>query len=81
MTGEIIEVCQDCGHVIDPVRVEHGGAVYEIRLCQRDECLFDRLQTAWLEELREQARRRDMMRFVRYTPIVNDPSAFRITGF
>lgn len=85
MKGEIIEVCQDCGHVIDPVRVRHGTAIYEIRMCQRDECLFDRMQVEWLAELRKESARRSA--YPMHTDWLHVPSttdigsAFRITGY
>lgn len=44
MAGEIIEVCQDCGHLIEPEEVTAPwGDHYRITLCQRDECLADRI--------------------------------------
>lgn len=85
MSGETIEVCQDCGYVIDPVRVRQGPTVYEIRLCLREECLLDRLQAEWLAELRRDVERRSAYplhtRWLVTPTTVDIGSAFRITGF
>lgn len=83
MTGEIIEMCQDCGHVIDPVTVTAPwGTGYLITLCQRDECIADRWIVAsrarWeAEALRAEAAYRVQVWF----PVVTRPeSVLRVTG-
>lgn len=78
MTGEIIEVCQECGHVIDPVELTAPwGDRYRIMLCLRGECLAER-------QTREDLAARVAQGWYRRpwtVPIVNQPSsAFRITG-
>jgi hypothetical protein len=88
MTGEIIEVCQLCGHVIDnPLIDGPDGKRYEIRMCLRDECMVDQLMAESAKRLREQvetdmalALHRTRLRFA-YTPVfVDSAAAFRITG-
>lgn len=80
MSSEIIEVCQDCGHVIDPIRVRHGTTIYEIRLCQRDECLFGMGRAA--ERWRDARPAYPLHTYWLHTPITTDiSSAFRITGY
>lgn len=88
MTGEIIEVCQLCGHVIDNPPIDGpDGKRYEIRMCLRNECMIDQMMAESTKRLREQVERdlalalhRTRWRFA-YTPVVVDPAAaFRITG-
>jgi hypothetical protein len=85
MTGETIEVCQDCGYIIEPVTATAPwGDRYRITMCMRDECLLDRMaadSTAILR--RDAAARLDSPRWDRrYIPLItNDPRAwFRVTG-
>lgn len=78
--GEIIEVCQDCGHVIDPeVVTAPWGDRYQIRLCMRDECIADRIMRtsgplwpsdfAWVQH-----------RWW-YPPVTDPKASIRIVGF
>lgn len=82
--GEIIEVCQDCGHVIDPEEVAFNGARYRITLCQRDECIGERLMRDWNAKWNaEWPRVRQPMPFRpswAYYPVIDPKAAFRITG-
>jgi hypothetical protein len=77
--GETIEVCQHCGHVIDPGRVTFQGSVYEIRLCIRDECVAQRIADAVWGDFREEAEERMrqeyrlLLRRMSYMPIIYDP--------
>jgi hypothetical protein len=77
--GEIIEVCQDCGKVIDPqVVTAPWGDRYEIRMCLRDECIADRALT------RTRLFDFDLPRGARtwmWNPIIINPAPdFRIVG-
>jgi hypothetical protein len=88
VSGEVIEVCQECGHIIEPQDVTAPwGDRYRITLCLRDECIADRLAA----ELRTRPlydEQVDAMRYALaftsrlYIPLVtNDPGAFlRSTG-
>lgn len=88
MTGEIIEVCQHCGHLIEPEDVTAPwGARYRITLCVRDECLSERLGADLTESFRRDAAERweRDLRAMRlrhiFVPTINRPeSIIRITG-
>lgn len=93
MTGPTIVVCQDCGHLIEPVYVRSGRDVYEITLCQRDECLMERItadRPSWWNTPDEDpaaVMRRARLMFdyqlwlrARSTMIVDPKVLFRVTG-
>jgi hypothetical protein len=84
VTGEIIEVCQDCGHLIDnPPVVGPDGRRYLFRLCLRHECLVERMMAESAAALRRDIERNSAQRIraLYLTPIVADPNAaFRIVG-
>jgi len=75
--GEIIEVCQECGHVIEPVELAAPwGDRYRITLCLRDECVINRITPVFRPE---PVRVRPP--YWMLPPVVNNPSALiRITG-
>lgn len=82
MSHEVIDVCQDCGHLIEPEDVTAPwGARYRITLCTRLECLAAKLaptmtppDVAWAQDL-------SAFRRAYLTPVVLSPSALiRITG-
>lgn len=86
MTGEIIEVCQDCGYVIDPeIVTAPWGDRYKITMCLRDECLFERFRPktwSWEPDPQIDARSYSIAQMYWRTPIVDNPAAaFRITVY
>jgi hypothetical protein len=83
MTHEIIEVCQDCGHVIDPqVVTTPDGKRYLITICQRNECIMDQGTASGIESMKPQLATPWSTGFSWYcTGGIIDPTTVRVTGF
>ena len=85
MSNEVIEVCQDCGHLIDNPPIEGpDGRRYLIRLCLRDECIIEQLRAESAAILRRDIERNAARAKARAwgltIPVIDPRAAFRITG-
>lgn len=72
---EVIHVCQECGHYIEPLRIP--GTDRALVLCCSDDCTLARLGPVGLSWAQDTRRLADPL----LLPIVSDPRApFRVTG-